>query len=227
LLFLLKNLSKISDNGILKLNDGGITTISASEDSNMYLYTTVAGDFPKCELHLPSIKRLESAVRLINEEDFEFILNRNHLEYKSEDIKFKYHLHEEGVLSKPKISIDKIKSFNYNIEFYLSQEFLATLLKNSSVVGQNKLYIYTEDDKLFWKIGDDEKTNSDSLVMAHESDVDFELQKLILNIDNFKNLTDMSGCELLFKINSKIGLGCIVCEKNDVTLSYIFTSLVK
>lgn len=209
------------------MSEEGVTTLSASEDSNMYLYTKMDGEFDDVELHLPSIKRLESAIKLIEEEDFEFTLKRNHLEYKGEDIKFKYHLHEEGVLTRPKTSLDKIKSFNYEIEFYLEHSFLSNILKNSSVIGQNKLYLYTEDDKLQWKIGDDEKTNSDSLIITGEDEVDFELSDFILNIDNMKNLSDMSGCELLFKINNKIGLGCVVCEKNGVTLNYIFTSLVK
>jgi hypothetical protein len=209
------------------LGEDGITTLSASEDSNMYLNTLTSGEFDEVELNLPSLKRLENAVRLINEEDFFFTLKNNHLEYKGSDIKFKYHLHEDGVINKPKVSLNKLISFKYETKFSLTQEFLSNILKNSSIVEQDKLYLYTEDNKIQWRIGDDQKTNSDTLIITMDEEVDFEMDDtFIINIDNMKNISDLSGSELIFELNS-IGVGRISCVKNGVQLKYFFTSLVK
>jgi hypothetical protein len=131
------------------------------------------------------------------------------LEYKDKQIKFKYHLHEEGVITRPKLSLEKIRNFEYNIEFELDFDFLSNILQKSSITNTKKLYIFTEDGNLVWKVGDETVPNSDTLSIVGD-EVEFELNPFILKIDNLKLLSKVSKTGNVFKINSKLGVGCIV-----------------
>jgi hypothetical protein len=223
-LHLLLSLAQINDSCILSLREDGIHAIVSSEDNAMYAYGYVSGCYGEQILNIPSLKKLSKAFDMITSDDVVLKLNGNHLEYKDKQLKFKYHLHEDGIITKPKISLEKLRNFEYNIEFDLNFDFLSNILQKSSIINTKKLYIFTENDCLVWKIGDETVPNSDSLsIMGDE--VDFELQSFILKIDNLKLLSKVSKHNNLFKINSKIGVGCIITKNGDFKMEYIFTSL--
>jgi hypothetical protein len=95
-------------------------------------------------------------------DDITLILNNNNLEYRGNKIKFKYHLYEDGLIAKTKMSLEKIKSISYDIEFNVSKNFIKNLLKtNSAFSDSNKLYIYTNDGQLYWSLQDKTSSNSD------------------------------------------------------------------
>lgn len=206
------------------MTDDGIHAIASSEDNSMYAHAYLQGDFEYKNLNLPSLKKLSKALDMISSENLRMKLNGNHLEYKDKQIKFKYHLHEEGVITRPKLSLEKIRNFEYNIEFDLDFDFLSNLIQKSSITNTAKLYISTEDDHLVWKIGDETVPNSDSLSIIGD-EVDFELNAFILKIDNLKLLSKVSKTGNIFKINSKLGVGCIITRNGDFEMEYIFSSL--
>src|SRR5690606_31023873 len=117
-------------------------------------------------LNLPSLKKLAKALDMVDSDEIDLNVKSNHLEYKDKKIKFKYHLHEDGVITRPKLSLEKIRNFAYDVEFELDFDFLADVLKKSSITNTNKLYIFTEDDVLVWKLGDETAPNSDTLSIA-------------------------------------------------------------
>lgn len=206
------------------MKDDGIHGIASSEDNSMYAHAFLQGDFIEKNLNLPSLKKLAKALDMISSDDVNLKLNGNHLEYKDKQLKFKYHLHEDGVITRPKLSLEKIRNFEYNLEFELDFDFLSDLLQKSSITNTKKLYLFTENDHIVWKIGDDTIPNSDSLSIVGE-EVDFELQSFILKIDNLKLLSKVSKNENIFKINSKLGVGCIITKSGDFEMEYIFSSL--
>ena len=221
---LLSSLGQVSDTCVLELGDDGIHGISSSEDNSMYAHAHLIGEWESQNLNLPSLKKLSKALDMVSVDEIKFKLNGNHLEYKDKQIKFKYHLHEDGVITRPKLSLEKIRNFEYDIEFELDFDFLSSVLQKSSITSTKKLYLFTEDGDLVWKLGDETVPNSDSLSIVGES-VDFELESFILKIDNLKLLTKVSKTGNIFKINSKLGVGCIVSRNGDFEMEYIFSSL--
>lgn len=214
----------------MELREDGIHGIASSEDNSMYAHAFLAGEYEERNLNLPSLKKLSKALDMIQYDDLKLKLNGNHLEYKDKQLKFKYHLHEEGVITRPKLSLEKIRNFEYDIEFDLDFDFLSDLLQKSSITNTKKLYIFTDDDvttlknSLIWKIGDETVPNSDSLVITGD-EVDFDLLSFILKIDNLKLLSKVSKTGNVFKINSKLGVGCIITRNGDFEMEYIFSSL--
>lgn len=140
--------------------------------------------------------------------------------------KFKYHLYDDGILVKPKITLAKIKALKFDYEFDFNKSFIKTLLSNSSIFKDtNKLYIYTEDGKLIWSLADKTMTNTDTLTIIGE-DVDFEMDEFILNLDNVR-LIDFGESDIAKFEISKNGIGKIGIESGNIQLNYIVSSLTK
>ena len=163
---------------------------------------------------------------MVGSNDITFNLNKNNLEYKSKTFKFKYHLYDDGILIKPKITLSKIKGLKFDYEFDVTKSFLKTLLSNSSIFKDtNKLYIYTEDDQLIWSLADRTMANTDTLTIVG-GPVDFEMDEFILNLDNVRLIDFGESDTAKFEI-SENGIGKIGIESGTIKNNYIISSLTK
>lgn len=223
----LEGLSKVSDSSILNVETDRIYAISSSEDRSMFLWSTLESDYDTPQvLNLPSVRKLSKSLDLIPDKEVEFILNSNNLEYKGEKIKFKYHLYGDGILVAPKLTLSKIENLQYEYEFDVSKSFLDSVIKQSSIFKDtNKLYIFTEDEKLYWSLGDRTMMNTDVLTIEGD-DVDFEMDEFILNLDNIRLLSFGDSKVFTLRIN-KMGIGSITLKNGNVELNYILSSLSK
>jgi hypothetical protein len=218
----LKGISTISDTTILTIKDGEMYSLSSSEDNALYLYAKMITPSEDVVLNIPSVSKLEKAINLINNEDLTFTINKNHIDYKSDGLKFKYHLLDNGVLTAAKLSVAKIQSFEFQTSFNVSTKFLKNLLKQSTLTGTDKVYIYTEDGYLYWKLGDDTKPNSDSIIVK-SNEIDFEFSPFIMKTTNLNLVAGFSE-EITFKISNQ-GVGCVLVDLDDLTLQYILAKL--
>lgn len=193
----------------------------------MFLWSSLDGDFDiETTLNLPSLSKLSKLLDMVGSPDITFKVNTNNLNYKSKAAKFTYHLYEDGILAKPKITLNKIKSIVYDYEFEITKEFLKNLLSNSSIFKDtNKLYIYTEDDHMIWSLADRTMANTDTLTIIGDR-VDFEMDEFILNLDNIRLINFGESNTANFKI-SKNGIGKIEIETGELKLNYIVSSLIK
>jgi hypothetical protein len=229
LLYLLDSLSKINDTCIFHIKDDEAYAVSISEDASFILWGSISGDFGiETTLNLPSLTKLLNALKVSGDEtDVTLILNKNNLEYRGDKIKFKYHLYDEGILAKPKTSLEKIQSLTYDIDVDFTKSFLKKLLKTSSMFSDvNKLYINTIDGVVTWALQDKTLTNSDTYSFSGDA-VDFELDDFILNLDNLRMITLSAEENLQLKINTTYGIGNLSLINGDVSLNYILSSLVK
>lgn len=223
----LEGLSKVSDTSILNVETDKIFAISSSEDRSMFLWSTLESDYDTPQvLNLPSVKKLSKSLDLVSDKEVEFILNSNNLEYKGSKIKFKYHLYGDGILVAPKLTLSKIQSLKYEYEFDVAKSFLDSVVKQSSIFKDtNKLYIFTENDKMYWSLGDRTMMNTDVLTIEGD-DVDFEMDEFILNLDNIRLLSFGDSKVFNFRIN-KMGIGSISLKNGNAELNYILSSLQK
>lgn len=193
----------------------------------MFLWSTLSGDFEfETTLNLPSLTKLSDLLKMVGD-DVTFKVLKNKLSYKGNGVKFDYHLYDEGILNKPKVTLKKIKSLTYDYEFSFTKSYLKqTILKNSSILKDtNKLYIYTEDDHLVWNLGDRTKTNTDNLTIIGD-EVDFEMDDFIMNLDNLR-LVEFGSSEVAKFEVSKNGIGKISIDSEPLQLNYIVSSLTK
>jgi hypothetical protein len=153
-------------------------------------------------------------------------INNNSIEYRGKSLKFKYHLYEDGFLSKPSINVEKIKSFTYDIKFTLKKESINSIIKGSTFATEtNKLYLYTQDGRLKGELTDRARHNTDVFALDL-GEADFDLSPLPVNFDNIK-LLSFIGEDINFGINTEYGVTVIDISNTNIKLKYIITSLTQ
>lgn len=204
-------------------------SISCTEGRGMFLLAKYSGSFSITDnLNIPSISKLENALSLVDDPTVTFKYFGNRLEYKGDNIKFKYHLYEDGSLIPLKISKEKIEGLEFDCEFDVEVKFIRELLKTSSVFNStNKLYINTSDDgELVFTLGDKTLTNTDSYSI-NRGVVDFFLDDFIILLDDLRCVDFLNQPTIKMQINSRAGIGSLLVEAGTVSLNYVISSLVK
>lgn len=220
-------LSKVSDLASLQIKTDKIISLLANSENTLYVIGEMNHDNDlEVEMNCPSLSKLKKLISLIpSDDDVDLSLDENNLSYKSKGVKFKYHLYDDGIISKPKLTLEKVKNFEYDIEFDISKDFISKILKLTPNVVTNKIYFTTDDEsRLFVEIKDDTKPNSDSLSVLLSDNVDFSLN-FVFKIDNLQAITFSDFTT--FRFNTKLGLCSMISSSNGYKIEYITPSLTK
>ena len=191
----------------------------------MYSEFASESDFED-SINIPDLKKLSRVIDTIPSNDIEFKVNSNNLEYKGNGIKFKYHLFEEGFLSKPNLNLDKINSFEFDIKFSIDKNILNQIFKGSTFASEtNKIYFYTENGQLMAELTDRARHNTDNFTLTLQQ-ANFELKPTPINFDNIRLLTNISN-SFAVKINTQFGVVVFDNSLNNIKLKYIISSLTQ
>jgi hypothetical protein len=223
----LDSLSKVSDLTVLSTIDERMLSLMANSDNTLYVVGSYFEDFDdKLTLNCPSLKKLKNLISLIGTDwgEIELVVEDNNISYKSKGVKFKYHLYDDGIISTPKLTLEKLENFEYDIEFDGTKEFISKLLKVSSNVDASKMYIHSVDGVVHCEIKDETKPNSDVLSIPIKDGVDFDV-KFIFSLDNLRIMTFSDIFK--FKFNTKLGISCILSEFDGYSIQYVSPSLTK
>ena len=223
----LDSLSKINESAILTIKKDKVESLVASPDNTLILYSEFASesDFED-SINIPDLKKLSRVIDTIPSNDIEFKVNSNNLEYKGNGIKFKYHLFEEGFLSKPNLNLDKINSFEFDIKFSIDKNILNQIFKGSTFASEtNKIYFYTENGRLMAELTDRARHNTDNFTLTLQQ-ANFELKPTPINFDNIRLLTNISN-SFAVKINTQFGVVVFDNSLNNIKLKYIISSLTQ
>jgi len=148
----LKPINRFSETAILSLSGNKITSLVSSVDNTTILYAQYLLDENYSEdktINIPNIDKFINSLKVIDDNSVELILNANSIQYQASTLKFKFHLYEDGILSSPKINIDKINSFKNDVNFNIESSVLSKLIKSSLITPEiTKVYLYSEDDKI-------------------------------------------------------------------------------
>ena len=224
----LQNLDSISQQSIITLNSSKIESIVSTPDNTLFLYSEWCDSFKidyPTTLHIPDVKRLLNLIRCIDSNEIDIVVTTNSLKYKSKEIKFTYHLFEEGLISPCQLKAEKIKAFDTDFSFTLSKAEYQRLTKASSFSGDvNKIYFYTNEDGVFGEITDRAKHSIDSFgCKIGNITKGSSLEPISLNFDNFKLLqSGWNTCMVSF--NQNLGVCIITTVENNIESTYIFTS---
>lgn len=227
----LQVISRISDYLKVDLEGNKMSTVCATVDRNIILYTefnSLEYTGEKTVLNFADIKRFSKAIESINEEQFIIELNSNNIVYKGESSKFKIHLVEDAVISRPNLTVDKIFNFEYNYTFSVKSDAITNLIRKQSLFSDiNKVYIYQENKWLHCDITDNNKSNTDSFVMKMcEIGSDEAFQTPVpFNLDYFKVISCNKFTDATVKFNSIRGILLIEIISDDHKMYYITSAL--
>lgn len=222
--------SNLNDKTIIKLEKNKISSITASNDATLVLYseTEVACDFQK-SINIPDIKKFVRVLECVDNDTVELDINSNNLKYTSDNYKFTFHLLEDGIIKLPSINIKKVNDLKFDTTFKVNESRLNSLFKGASFTTEtNKLYIFTENGKIFGELGDKTRHNSDNFqcVMSDTFEGTPLTKTIPINFETFR-LINFNKCQdIEFKINCSLGVIKVTLNRNKTRLTYIVSALI-
>ena len=217
--------AKVSESFIMNVSSNGINIIAASPDNTLFLYGEYecTSDYTG-RLNIPDGRRLVHVLGSIATENIELQLNPNNISYKGKSVKFKYHTLEDDWINPPSLSVDKIKSFDYDGEWSLTKDQIQSIIKGSSFTPDvNKMYLSVVDGSLICELTDKSKHNVDMYEINLGETGQLSIP-VIVNLDNIR-LMSIPDKKLQMKINSQFGIVIYDIIYKKTKLSYFVTTL--
>lgn len=223
-------ISSLNDKTILKIEKDKISSITASNDATLILYSeTVTDCDSEKSINIPDIKKFVRVLDCVDTDSIELDITSNNIKYIGENFKFTFHLLEDGIIKLPSINIKKLNELKFDTTFKVSEQKLSALFKGSSFTTEtNKLYIYIENNKIYGELGDKARANSDNFqCMLADTFTGTSLSKTIpVNFETFRLINFNKSNEVEFAINLALGVMRIVLVRDKTRLTYIVSALI-
>jgi hypothetical protein len=229
----LSPISKIADASILEIKEGKLSCLTCTSDNSIIYHVEypIDVDFEDNQtLNCPDIKKFIKALDTIkSDENISFDLDNNNLSYKDKTLRFKYHLQEDGIIKKPKLSLQKLNETEFHSSFVLENDLIRELIKGSVFSSDsNKIYISGNKEGVDAELTDKTRNNIDTITLkicdSLEGD---EFDSLSLNFEIFRIMDVSASKEIKVKINNKKGLVLFELKNNYNKMTYLMSSLIK
>ena len=175
---------------------------------------------------IPDCKTFLRLFSGIDQQQIVLEIGSNYISYKDGSLSFKYHLLDESyIINKKSISEEKLSQLKFDTSFSLTKQKLSEIIKfNSIVPDAEKLYFLTEGSKMFAKLGDEQKTNTNEIITEVGSSYTGEqlIESFPINIQNVL-LFSFDVNEIKVSINHQLK----IFKFESPNLSYIVSGLVK
>ena len=225
---------KVVEQCVITLQPNSMQSLVTTSDSNPILYAKAKTDCDlgketELTLNIPNVNKLNRMLNCIDSSDIELEVNSNNIEYKSLNMKFKYHLLDDDVIEKSAVSLKKVNSLTFDSDFIIGKDSSADLMKGASFASEsNKLYFYMKDDKVYAELTDKEVANMDSVsYFITDTFSGTEVKKpMLIDLEIFKMFYGLKQ-DIITKINTKSRYMMFKFEDTGYTLQYIVSPLVK
>ena len=225
-------LSRISDTGILKLQDKKFTCLTATSDSTIVInseYTDSSIDTDATlNLNIPDFKKLHKLLSILPA-SFTLQINENNISYSSSDTRFKYHLFDEGIISSPAINIAKISTIPFSCSFQTTVENIKGLMKSSFLLPDiTKVYFNFIDGKVYGEITDKSRHNVDSFtkLLAENCTGDCVSKSVPINIEILRLLTSSNVDTLNVQYSKDYSILLFDVVQTNLITKYIVSGLI-
>lgn len=149
----------------MSVTDDKLSSLCSTSDGTLVQYINFKNNNKFNQtLNIPDVKRFHKIVGCVETDQVELSVQDNSVSYSSPTTRFKFYLLDDGILSSPAISVEKINNLEYDTEFTIEHSRLLELIKGSTFANETeKLYIYTdENNHVYGELTDREKPNMDS-----------------------------------------------------------------
>lgn len=229
----INNISKLTDSCILQFKDKSVSCITSNSDNTIINFSKYTQDTSfsnnEFKINLPDVKKLIKILSCINDKTVTLNYDKNNISYSNKTFKFRYHLLDEGIISSPKINVEKISSLNFNSNFNISKMDISNILKASSIaLDITKLYIFTENDNVFCDFTDNSRHNVDSIAFKISDKLEGEIIKtpVPINFEVVRVISSIKTNQINVKYNNKIGTFLFELEDSNYLSKYVISALV-
>lgn len=242
-------LSKVCDNVCLKVDKDKIYSITSSNDNTIVIFSTYVQDneIPDSEpiardrsvdpsgsscirLNIPDISRLMRILGCISDPSIALDIDSNCIKYKTSSMRFKYHLLEDGIISVPAVSIDKIKKLDFKYTFNINKTDVLSLIKGSSLVADvDKLYFSVENDHVYAEITDKETSNTDAFAqkVAESYTGEGEFDQMSINFEILRIISGLRFENIKVRVNTDVNVLLFETIIDKVKHNFICTTYVR
>jgi hypothetical protein len=226
----LSPLSKITDSAVISVNKGKITSLISTSDNTIIVDANYSDDKidVKKTLNIPDLKKLFRVISCIDEDNFDLDISSNFIGYSSKNVRFKYHLYDDGIISSPKLNVEKLKTFSFDGSFTLPYAAVVNLVKGSSISTEtNKIYISVKDKIVFGELTDKTRANIDSygIQVADNYDGTQFALAIPLNFEIFRIISSMRFKELQTQLITKMGVLTFDLNLDNAQFKFVVSAL--
>ena len=156
-------ISKISENCVIKIDKANLSSLAASPDGTLILYSKYKhkGDVEEdASLNIACVNKFLKICSYIDKPDLKLQVDHDKVLYEDDDVQFNYFLVEDGVISTPAVSVDKLKKVKYDTSFTIPNSVFNDLNKLSLYANDSdKVYFWTEDGNVVAELNDRKRPN--------------------------------------------------------------------
>ena len=223
-------LSKVADSAVIKIENGRASSLVATSDNTVVVSCTYKDNIIQANkiLNVPDLKKFCRVISCIEQDNFELDISSNFIGYKSENVRFKYHLYDDGIINSPKLNIDKLNTLEFDGKFTLPYASIINLVKGSSISTEtNKLYISVKGNTLLGELTDKTRANIDSYGITISSDYEGTqfASPIPLNFEIFRIISSMRFKELQSRVLTKMGVITMDANLEDAELRFVISAL--
>lgn len=228
----LQPISKISDSCVIVVADTGLQCIASTPDASIILSTRLQQKIDtekQLNLNISDIRKVIKAIECIEKDTFTLDIDRNNIGYSSKEVRFKYHLLEDNIISIPKVNVEKLDDLNFPINFTIQYKALIELLRGSTFTTEsNKIYLYSQDGIIYADLTDKSRQNVDSFTIPiYEGYAGDNFSGICLTFELVRIISGVRVKQLNCKINPKLGVVLFEIDDGQIIAKYITSSYVK
>lgn len=228
----LSPISKLTENTVLKVRDSNINAVCSSSDGTLIVNCTTEQQNEVDEtlfLNVPDVNRLIKVMSCIPDDDIIVNFNNNNIEYKSENVGFKFHLLEDGIIDPPAVDIEKIKKIDFNFKFQVTPDVVSQLVRGSTfTTDTNKIYFSTDNNKVLASLTDRQRHNTDSFtqLISEKYTGDPLTKELALSFETIRIISSIRFEELIVNINPDLNVFLFQIVTKSATIMVISSGFV-
>jgi hypothetical protein len=223
-------IGKVTNSAVIKVEKDSFSSLIATSDNSIILSAIYSNqnNTDELSLNIPDISKLIRILSVIDATAIELNLDKNNISYSSKNIRFKYHLFEDGIIVSPRLNVDKLLSLEFNGKYTLIYNNLQNLIKGSTIAtDSNKIYLSYKDNVVTGELTDKARPNVDSYGLVISEDyTGIQLNSSIpLNFEVFRIISSMKFKELNCSFSSKTGVYVFDANLGNVTMKFIVSAL--
>lgn len=224
-------ISRIVDSAVVSIKPGTLTSTIATGDNTIIVsaeYFDPAINLTTT-LNIPDIKKFCRILQCIESQSFNLDLDTNSISYTSDNVRFKYHLYDDGIIAVPKLNISKINQLTFNGKFKITHSSIMALVKGSTIATDtNKIYISVKDNIMFGELTDKTRANTDTFGLQISTDYSGESfdKGIPLNFEIFRIISSMKFNILEGHIVTDMGVLTFDTTTENTKIKFIVSALV-
>jgi len=229
----LNPIKKVNINGSCSIysKNNEIISLSTSEDKVCSLFSKFKpeNEIPDFErVNIADVKRLILALKFVETDEVTLKMDGEKLWYDTKKFKFETYLLDSKFVEKIAMNPDKIDALETHVVFPVSKNSMKDL-KIAKMVAPDatKMYFIADEDKVFINLNDKKKSKIDNASLLISENMSGTLTEPFIINGAIFNMVSQFDEDLIFKLNTKLGVLFIETATEKMKLKYITSVLTK